>query len=229
MPNAYYNYDNSLTPGALAKAEDMSYQFASIEAGFDQITERSNRGISVTAEFVGTLEIPNQADMTNQVLYLDASGNMALIGLELFSSDQALQYAQLAQAWANTAYGVEVAGGEYSAKHYAEDAKASAGWRMGINNQLGAYTLQLSDAGALVRVSSDSPVSVTVPDNATAAFDVGSIVHVRQIGAGQVDIAPAAGVTINTPTSLICRTQQSTLSLMKVAADEWDLVGDMAL
>lgn len=106
-----------------------------------------------------------------------------------------------------------------------EDAGAAP---VAINPQGGSYTLALTDRGAIVRVNAAAANAVTVPKNADVAFPVGSVVEIRQAGAGQTTIAAAAGVTINSAETLALRKQHSSASLVKIAQDEWDLVGDLA-
>jgi hypothetical protein len=88
-------------------------------------------------------------------------------------------------------------------------------------------TLQLTHARKLVRVSHTSATTLTVPANVTAAFPVGSRIVVEQDGAGQLTIAEALGVTIRTPGTLSARAQYSTLVLIKLATNEWLLLGDL--
>lgn len=88
-------------------------------------------------------------------------------------------------------------------------------------------TLALADAARYVRMDNASPNTVTVPPNSSVAFAVGAQVHVRQAGAGQTTIAEGAGVTVNTPETLKLRGQHSTATLVKVATDTWDLMGDL--
>lgn len=98
-----------------------------------------------------------------------------------------------------------------------------------INNQTGTtYTLALSDAGLVVRQSNAAAITTTVPPNSSVAFPVGSVVSVRQVGAGQVTVA--AGVTLNVPSGYVAKTgrQGSVLMLHQVATDVWDLTGDFA-
>ena len=68
-----------------------------------------------------------------------------------------------------------------------------------------AYPLSLADAGSVIEATSASPVTITVPANASVAFPVGTIIEVLQYGAGQVTIAPASGVTLRTASSLTTR------------------------
>lgn len=109
------------------------------------------------------------------------------------------------------------------------DGKASA--VVAVNNQaVAAYTLALGDAGGCVRMTGVSASAVTIPTAAAVAYPVGASVAVRQVGAGAVSLAGASGVTINIPAGYAATTarQGATMMVLKVAADEWDLTGDIA-
>ena len=96
-----------------------------------------------------------------------------------------------------------------------------------LNAQTGTtYTLVLTDNGRLVTLNNAAAITVTVPTNASVAFATGAIVNLQQIGAGQVTIAGASGVTIN-GTGTALRAQWSAASLIKTATDTWTLVGDI--
>lgn len=98
--------------------------------------------------------------------------------------------------------------------------------RIGINNQTGtAYTAVATDAGKVVRCNNAAAVALTLPTG--GVFTVGDVVMVRQVGAGQVT---ASGGTLNIPTGVTAktRTQGSVMSLHYVAADAWDVSGDLA-
>lgn len=89
-------------------------------------------------------------------------------------------------------------------------------------------TLALTDAGALVRMSSGSPQTLTVPPNSTVAFPVNTVIDVAQMGAGQVTIAAGAGVTLRAKGgALKCVSQYSSATLVKIATNEWLVVGDL--
>lgn len=96
-----------------------------------------------------------------------------------------------------------------------------------LNPQTGTtYTLVLTDNGRLVTLNNASPITVTVPLNSSVAFPTGSIVNIQQIGAGQVTVAGASGVTVNgTGTKLSA--QWSAASIIKTATDTWTLIGDI--
>lgn len=96
-----------------------------------------------------------------------------------------------------------------------------------LNAQTGTtYTLALTDNGRLVTLNNAAAITVTVPLNATVAFPTGAIVNLQQIGAGQVTVAGAAGVTLN-GTGTKTRAQWSAASLVKTATDTWTLIGDI--
>lgn len=101
-----------------------------------------------------------------------------------------------------------------------------------INTQAGtSYSFVLADAGKVVRHTSASNVTDTLPANSTAAFLIGTVFSVRQSGTGAVTIVPAGGVTLNVPAGYLPKTgrRHSTLMLHKVDVNEWDITGDLGV
>ena len=96
-----------------------------------------------------------------------------------------------------------------------------------LNAQTGTtYTLVLTDNGRLVTLNNAAAITVTVPLNSSVAYATGAIINLQQIGAGQVTVAGASGVTVN-GTGTKTRAQWSAASLIKTATDTWTLVGDI--
>lgn len=96
------------------------------------------------------------------------------------------------------------------------------------NTQTDNYTLVLTDVGAVIEMNKASSVTLTVPTNASVAFATGTCIEVFQLGAGQVTIAPAGGVTISSPGGkLKLAAQYSSAVLRKRATDTWVLAGDI--
>lgn len=89
-----------------------------------------------------------------------------------------------------------------------------------------AWTLALTDEYHLILCDNASAITVTVPTNASVACPIGYTCHLHQEGAGQVTIAGDVGVTVNSARSLSTDSQYSALSLMKVATDQWVVIGD---
>lgn len=77
-----------------------------------------------------------------------------------------------------------------------------------------------------LRYDSASAGNITLPVNTTTAIAVGSVVVVRQVGAGQATLVGEAGVTLlgnaKTPS------QHGDVTATKVATDTWDLRGGVA-
>ena len=98
-----------------------------------------------------------------------------------------------------------------------------------INTQTGTtYTLVLADAGKLITLNNASPITLTVPTNATVAFATGTRIDLTQLGAGQVTVA-GAGVTFNSKGAKLKITgQYSAATLIKIATDTWVLIGDLS-
>ena len=91
-------------------------------------------------------------------------------------------------------------------------------------------TLALTHAGKRLLVNSGSAVTITIPLNSSVAFTIGDEIELVQYGAGVVTLAPYdAGVTIRSRESaLSIDGQYGAVSLVKIASDEWLLVGALA-
>jgi hypothetical protein len=97
-----------------------------------------------------------------------------------------------------------------------------------LNAQTGTtYTLVLTDNGRLVTLSNAAAITLTVPLNSSVAFATGAVINIQQIGAGQVTVAGASGVTV-TGTGTKLRTQYSAAALVKTGTDSWTLIGDLS-
>ena len=97
-----------------------------------------------------------------------------------------------------------------------------------LNAQTGTtYTLVLADAHKLVTLNNASAITLTVPPNSSVAFDTGDQVNLLQLGAGQVTVAAGSGVTLRAQGSKVKLNGQYAIgTLVKIAADEWVLVGN---
>jgi hypothetical protein len=99
-----------------------------------------------------------------------------------------------------------------------------------LNAQTGTtYTLALTDSGKFVTQSNASGITTTIPPNTDVAFPIGTQVNLLQLGAGQVTVAAGAGVTIRSEDSkLKLKGQYATATCVKIATDEWLLLGNTA-
>lgn len=101
---------------------------------------------------------------------------------------------------------------------------------VGINVQGGtSYTLAIADVGKLIEMTSSSANTVTIPPESSVAFALYSVIHIVQSGTGQTSLVEGAGVTILKTDTLNARTQNSWVSVIKTATNNWRLTGDVEL
>lgn len=94
-----------------------------------------------------------------------------------------------------------------------------------INTQTASYQLTAADGDGrtLVRMNVGTANNLTVPLDATAAIVTGRPITVRQAGAGATTIVAEGGVALNGTTTFAA--QHDTKTLIKVAANTWDIIG----
>jgi hypothetical protein len=99
--------------------------------------------------------------------------------------------------------------------------------RTPIIQKSSAYTLSaLTERDSMIEVSAAGVI--TVPTDATLNFPIGTSIDILQTGTGEVSIAPVSGtVTINATPGRTLRTQWSSATLFKRAANTWVLFGDL--
>lgn len=101
---------------------------------------------------------------------------------------------------------------------------------LSFNAQTGTtYTLVAGDLGKWVTASNASGITVTVPPS---VFSAGNVVHLQQIGAGQVTFAQGAGVTITstgaTASAPKLRAQYSACTILCTNTNTFTIVGDLS-
>jgi hypothetical protein len=104
---------------------------------------------------------------------------------------------------------------------------------LGINAQTGTtYTTVLADNGKLITQTNASAIATTIPLNSSVAYPVGAQINIAQLGAGQITVAGAVGVTVvstgATAATPKTRAQYSTLTCVQTATDNWLVMGDIA-
>ena len=100
--------------------------------------------------------------------------------------------------------------------------------RIAINAQTASYTLVLADAGKAVEITSTSATNVTIPNNSTVAFPIGTVIEVAQMSTGAVTLVAASGVTLQAADDLLqTRVRYSVASLRKRTTNTWLVVGDL--
>ncbi len=98
-----------------------------------------------------------------------------------------------------------------------------------FNAQTGtSYTLVLTDSGITVTLTNAAAIALTVPTHASVAYATGATIVIGQRGAGQVTVAGAGGVTVNSRGSALkLAGQYAYATLIYIGSDVWDLTGDV--
>jgi hypothetical protein len=87
-----------------------------------------------------------------------------------------------------------------------------------------SHTFALSDAGKSIQYTSNSNVTVTIPNDTTINFPIGTRIRHRRRGNGLVTLAPASGVTLHaTDNNLTIRKLNDYIDMVKVAANTWQI------
>jgi hypothetical protein len=97
-----------------------------------------------------------------------------------------------------------------------------------ISQKTSSYTLSnLNERDTIIEMGSSSALNLTVPNDSSVNYPVGTTLDVIQTGSGQVTVVGAAGVTINATPGFKLRTQWSTATLLKRSANTWLAFGDL--
>ena len=89
-----------------------------------------------------------------------------------------------------------------------------------------AYKLRRGDVGKLLKTTSGSAVTITIPAEAETVFADLAVIAWWQAGAGQITFA-GDGFTINSPETLKAAKQHATGVLIHQSADVWVLGGNL--
>ena len=100
-----------------------------------------------------------------------------------------------------------------------------------VNTQTDTYSFVLTDANKLVELNNAATKTFSLPLSGAADFPIGTEIKVAQIGAGQLRIAALSGTGAQTINSSGGKTkiaaQYGVATLLKRAANEWYLYGDL--
>ena len=93
-----------------------------------------------------------------------------------------------------------------------------------------SHTLELVDLGSIIETTGSSVITVTIPDEATVPFEIGTLVNITQVGAGVTTVTAAAGVSLNgiLDGSISLDGQWAGAALVKRGADAWVIQGALA-
>jgi hypothetical protein len=135
----------------------------------------------------------------------------------------------LTQASASTTYLAQSS----ASTTYLTQASASITYQnknIDIVTKSGAYEIASGDENELIQLSGSSSYTISIPTDATFNFAIGTQINLLNIGTGVITIAAVTPgtTTVNGTPGLKLRTQWSSATLIKRAANTWVLIGDLA-
>lgn len=99
----------------------------------------------------------------------------------------------------------------------------------GVNAQTGTtYTPVLSDEGKLVTLTNAAAITVTLPQDLDLDFPIGARTDYAVLGAGMATYVAGTGATVNVADTAVSRKTNSSMTTVKIAANTWLVVGDLA-
>lgn len=95
-----------------------------------------------------------------------------------------------------------------------------------ITESTTARNAALTDVGNYLRHTNASASTYTILPQADVAWPDDAEIHVRRAAAGNLTLTPGSGVTLNAPSGgTLVMTNAMTVTLKRVAADVWDVIG----
>lgn len=98
-----------------------------------------------------------------------------------------------------------------------------------IVNKTGSYTVAVGNLNGktIIRCGNTSGTATITLPQTTTAVAVGTQIHIRRVGAGEVTVAPASGVTIIPNDSLVLRRVGITATFIKIDNTTWDCITEL--
>jgi len=92
------------------------------------------------------------------------------------------------------------------------------------------YTAVLTDSEKIITLSNASPITMTIPSNASVAYPIGTKLNFMQLGAGQVTISITTDtLNVNAALTKKLNGQYAVATAVKVASTSWVLFGNLEL
>jgi hypothetical protein len=90
------------------------------------------------------------------------------------------------------------------------------------------YTTVTADHGYYIRINTTNNITVTLVSDSTENIPIGTTMIIGKLNTGSVTISAGAGATVITPTGNSISAQYGKVTVMKTAANTWEINGDLS-
>lgn len=227
--------------GGNASAKVASYTLVAADAGTaitmsnaSSTTITVNTGLFAAGDIVTVINLGvGVCTITAGTATVTTSGSLALSqnqgGVLRFTSASAAIFLQFATPASGDIEGI-VTGTDSGLSGGATSGTVTLRQKLEFDAETGTtYTLVAANLNQLVTLNNASAITLTVPPS---VFSAGDVIHIAQIGAGQVTLSQGAGVTITstgaTSSAPKLRANKSAASIICTASNTFLVVGDIA-
>ena len=150
-----------------------------------------------------TWTLPTADGSSNQALSTNGSGTLSWvtpnISLSDNTSDSATNYVAFVTATSGTTSSARVSstGLTFQPSTSTLSADGPVVDRRQDNGQSSSYTIALADRNRVVAFNGAGAQTVTIPNESSVDFPIGSVVYIARVGTGSLTLAAAAGVTLS--------------------------------
>lgn len=97
-----------------------------------------------------------------------------------------------------------------------------------VDVKIADYALSVNDTGRIIEINSSTSKTLTIPNNATVPFKVGTQIMVSRVGTGDVEILAGTDVVIRQSLSFFrIKERWDVVTLYKRGTNEWVLIGNL--
>jgi hypothetical protein len=174
-----------------------------------------------------TWTLPTADGSSNQALSTNGSGTLSWvtpnISLSDNTSDSATNYVAFVTATSGTTSSARVSstGLTFQPSTSTLSADGPVVDRRQDNGQSSSYTIALADRNRVVAFNGAGAQTVTIPNESSIDFPIGSVVYIARVGAGSLTLAAAAGVTLS-KTGTFASNEE--LYVRKRASNNWIVI-----
>ena len=227
--------------GGDASAKVASYTLVAADAGTaitmsnaSSTTITVNTGLFAAGDIVTIINLgAGVCTITAGTATVTTSGSLALSqnqgGVLRFTSASAAIFLQFATPASGDIEGI-VTGTDSGLSGGATSGTVTLRQKLEFDAETGTtYTLVAANLNQLVTLNNASAITLTVPPS---VFSAGDVIHIAQIGAGQVTLSQGSGVTITstgaTSSAPKLRANKSAASIICTASNTFLVVGDIS-